>query len=231
MFILSLALCIISSKGQNTSTLSFNTGVDINSRYVWRGLLFSDSPNIQPYMSLGVKGFSAMAWASYATSKNYAEVDLFLSYTTNGLTLSLNDYFSEDELDMFSTDYSEWTDTLTNHLVEASITYQLPFEKLPLVFTASTFIYGADLDADKQQNYSSYFEIKYPFSHDEFDFSMFMGATTGKGFYADKAALVNLGVSVSRPIKLSETFSIPFNTSLLFHPYHKDVFFVVGISL
>jgi len=97
-FVLFISLCLISvgSMGQEESNVSFDAGVDFYSRYVWRGLLFTDAPSIQPYMSLTKGGFTIMAWGSYATSKNYAYIDLFLSYTTGGLTINLNDYFTED---------------------------------------------------------------------------------------------------------------------------------------
>ncbi len=231
-FVLFISLCLISvgSMGQEESNVSFDAGVDYYSRYVWRGLLFTDAPSIQPYMSLTKGGFTIMAWGSYATSKNYAEIDLFLSYTTGGLTINLNDYFTEDERDMASTDFTEWRDSLTNHLVEAALVYQLPLDNFPLTLTASTFIYGADLNSDLNQNFSTYFEAKYPFSYKAYDMAVFIGGTPAKGYYANDAAIVNLGLSAGYPIKMTESFSLPVNMSFILHPYNKDVFFVVGFS-
>ncbi|MBI9064695.1 MAG: hypothetical protein JEZ14_22105 [Marinilabiliaceae bacterium] len=230
--VLMFSLCLISlgSMGQEESKVAFDAGVDFYSRYVWRGLLFTDAPSIQPYMSFTKGGFTAMAWGSYATSKNYAEIDLFLSYTTGGLTFNLNDYFTEDERDMASTDFTEWRDSLTNHLVEASIVYTLPTEGFPLVLMTSTFIYGADLDSDLNQNYSTYFEAKYPFTYNDYDMAVFIGGTLSKGYYANDAAIVNLGFNAGYPIKVTDSFSLPVNMSLILHPYNKDVFFVVGVS-
>lgn len=232
--IISLSLWVIfcSTNAQDAAQpqVDLSTGVDIYNRYVWRGLLFSDSPNVQPYMSLTWKGFNAMAWGSYALSKNYAEVDLFLSYTTHNFTIMLGDYYAENELNMASTSYMEWKDTLTPHLIEAAVMYQLPIDKFPLSITGSVFIYGADLDENNDPNYSTYFEISYPFTLSQQDCSIFIGGTTGSGYYATDAAIVNAGIKATRNIKITDAFSVPLNTSVTFHPYNKDVFFLVGIS-
>jgi len=235
--VLLFSLCLISfgSIGQEKSEASFDAGVDFYNRYVWRGLLFSAAPNVQPYMSITWKGFTAMTWASYATSKmHYGEVDLFLSYTTGGLTINLNDYYTQEyedeEGNIVSYDISEWDRELTSHLIEASLIYQLPSDGFPLELTASTFIYGADLDSDLNQNYSTYFEVKYPFTYNAYDMAVFIGGTLSEGYYANDAAIVNLGFNASYPIKVTDSFSLPVNMSLIFHPYNKDVFFVVGVS-
>lgn len=215
---------------EESSKLNFNTGADLYSRYVWRGLSFSESPNIQPYMELSWKGFSLMTWGSYALADKYAEIDLFLSYSTGGFTLNIFDYFSEDESDFSATSYKEWRDTLTNHLVEASAVYQLPIEKFPISLTASVFLYGADLDENNNQNYSTYFELSCPFILKNHECSVFLGATAKSGYYADGAGIVNLGLSAVRDIIITDNFSVPFSTSIIFHPYNNDVFFIAGIS-
>ena len=181
-------------------------------------------------MSATWRGLTVMTWASYALSNNYAEIDLFLSYNIGGLTLNLNDYFSENELNMASTSYTEWRDTLTSHLIETSVVYQLPIEMLPISFTASIFLYGADLNESSEQNYSMYFEANLPFKAGNNDCSVFIGGSPYKGYYASDAALVNLGMSAMRDIQINNDFSIPLSTSLVFHPYNKDVFFTVGIT-
>lgn len=236
VILLTLIFTLNGIKGQEESAVSFNAGIDLYSRYVWRGLLFSATPNVQPYMSISWKGFTAMAWASYSTSKtHYGEYDLFLSYNIAGLTLNLNDYYTQEYEDangnLISFDYNEWDRELTSHLIEASVVYQLPSEGFPLQFTVSTFIYGADLDENADQNYSTYLEANYPFTFKDYTCAFFVGGTTHKGYYANDAAFVNTGFKVAYPIKITETFSLPVNMSLIHHPYNHDMFFVVGISL
>jgi hypothetical protein len=207
----------------------FDAGVDIYSRYVWRGLLFNDAPNIQPYMSLTKGGFTLMAWGSYALSKNYAEIDLSLTYSIGNFSFTINDAYNEDEPEM-TNEYTEWSNDQTPHFVDAYMTYQLPVQKLPLIFTGSILLVG-DPNAYGNPNYTKYFEVAYPFTYKTHDFSIFAGGTPQQGYYSDKPDIINLGFSSTYQLKINETFSIPVTTSLIVNPGNKDAFFVVGFSL
>ena len=235
--ILIIAACALSIVGTTTaqeaeSSVSFETGFDAVSRYIWRGLQFSDSPNVQPYMSVGYKGLSLTGWGSYALGNNYAEIDLYLSYTTHGLTLSLNDYFTEDETDLSSTNWRNWKAEETVHLVEACVSYTTLGENHPLTLTASTLIYGADdLDETAEQRYSTYFEASYPFALDDYEFALTLGGTaTDTGYYASHAGVVNVGVAAVREIKVNEHFAIPLSLAMIYNPENDDSFFVLKLS-
>jgi hypothetical protein len=214
----------------NKVSLSFNA--DLVSRYIWRGLPLSLNPNIQPYASIAFKDFSIGAWSSYALSKPYAEVDLYLSYTASLFTLTLNDYYSENEDDSVH-NYFKWNnsnDEITPHALEGVITYN-GTESLPLSISAATFFYGNDKDTSNNKNfYSTYLEMAYKLSVNDNEVKLFAGGTINKGLYANKAAIVNIGVSISREIKVSNTFSLPVFTSFIVNPYAKDVFFTFGMT-
>ncbi|MCW3786628.1 hypothetical protein [Plebeiibacterium sediminum] len=230
-FVIMFMIATFSLMSQESTKTEVSAGVDFYNRYVWRGLLFTDAPSIQPYITASKGGFSATLWGSYATSKNYAEIDLFLSYTAGNYTIGLSDYYTEDETDLTMNDYTDFEQGETPHLIETYISYQLPVEKFPLTITGSTFVYGADLDANGDQNFSSYFELMYPFTAGDYDLSITMGGTVDEGYYGDKAGIVNLSLGASRSIKITESFSIPLNTAFIVNPLAKDLFFVVGISL
>ncbi len=74
---------------------------------------------------------------------------------------------------------------------------------------------------------STYFELVYSFSI----LDIFLGA--GKGFYTTdgKFNIVNLGISVSKNIKITEKFSLPVSASFITNPQAEKVHFVFGISL
>ncbi len=219
-----------SMQAQESSSPDLSLGCDVNSRYVWRGLSFCDAPSIQPYLALTAGGFSAMVWGSYATSKNYAEVDLFLSYTVKNFTIGFSDFFNEDETNFKLYEYSDWDKTTTAHLGESYLNYVLPVESFPLVITASMLVYGYDLDVNGKNNYSTYFELKYPFTFKEYSLYGTLGAVPEEGFYADKGGLVNVSLGVSKNIEITDKFSVPLNTALTYNPNANDIFFVVGIS-
>ena len=81
---------------------TFSTGADIVSSYVWRGVPQDravvgnpslGSPNIQPYVSYSIGGFTAGAWASTSFLGNVKEVDLYGTYAfSSALSLTLTDY-------------------------------------------------------------------------------------------------------------------------------------------
>jgi hypothetical protein len=43
--------------------------------------------------------------------------------------------------------------------------------------------------------------------------------------------VVNLGITVSKEIKISDSFSLPLTTSFIINPQAENVFLVLGISL
>jgi hypothetical protein len=68
---------------------SVSGGVDVVSRYVWRGfdLLYDNRPAVQPYLNVGLgdSGFSLGIWSSFALArwseyKAANEIDMTLSY-------------------------------------------------------------------------------------------------------------------------------------------------------
>jgi hypothetical protein len=217
----------------STKNVSFSFNADLVSRYVWRGLPLNLNPNIQPYATLNYKNFSLGAWGSYGLSNAYAEVDLNLSYTLNAFTLSVCDYFNEDETDMSKTNYFKFTDSNTSntlHSFEGTIKYN-GTESFPISLTLATFFYGNDKNEDNKNNYSTYLELGHKRTWGDTEFSFFLGGTVAKGYYAQEAAIVNVGFMALRNMKLSETTSIPVCTSLILNPSAKDIFFVFCITL
>jgi hypothetical protein len=216
----------------SVSGLSFSFNADLASRYIWRGLPLDLSANIQPYTSLSYNDFSFGAWGSYSLANPFSEMDLYLSYSAGLFTLTLNDYFNEDETDLACNDYFDWknTDTTcTPHSLEGSVTFN-GTENLPLSITAATFFYGNDKDTSNDNYYSTYLELAYTFNIKENEIKLFAGGTIAEGYYAPKAAIVNLGFSASREIKITDSFSIPVSASLILNPNAKDVFFVFGMT-
>lgn len=210
--------------------LTFSLNADLVNRYLWRGLLYSPNPNVQPYASLAYKGLTFGAWGSYGASTNYAEVDLYLSYSVKQFTLTINDYYNEDETNLSKANYFECRNDSTPHMLEASLTYNGP-ENFPIAFTAATFFYGNDKDAKGNNYFSTYLEASYRATIGGLQTKLFLGGTIGEGLYADKAAIVNLGIGMSKEIKVTDSFAIPVNASFVINPHAKDAFFIFGITL
>lgn len=236
ILILISALCFININAQTTdstgSNFRFNVHADLLSRYIWRGIPLSLNPNIQPYANIGYKGFNLMVFGSYAISKPFAEFDLFLSYTKGPITVQVNDYFVEDEDNPANTNYFQWrsSDTATTpHTVEAQISFN-GVEGFPVTFTAATFVYGYDKDELNKNRYSTYLEIGYLLTLKEYSFKTFVGGTVNDGFYADKAAIINVGLTATKEIQITDKYSLPIQSSLIVNPNTKDLYFVFGIT-
>lgn len=221
-----MSLCAYGQK--DSSAVSVSVGFDAVSSYVWRGLEFDDSPNVQPYASVGYKGFSVMVWGSYAPWNDYSETDIFLSYSVGNLTLGLNDYYSKVE-----DGYMKWDNDLTDHTVEASLIYSGFAKSFPLNFTLGTFVYGLDKSIKhlNRQNYSTYFEIEKPISLKVLDLSVFVGGTPWSGYYADKAAVVNVGAKALKEFELTPSLTLPLSVSAVVNPNSKDMFLVGSVGL
>jgi hypothetical protein len=218
-----------SQQNKDSSDVSANMGADLVSRYVWRGLSLSASPNIQPYLEFSYNNFAIGAWGSYATSGNFAEVDLYMFYSVKSLTIGITDYYTEDELDLSRFDHFNWKSNSTNHAVEASLDYSLQ-GKIPLAFKAAAIVYGNDRDIEGHQMYSAYLELSYSFSIRTNQMRLALGGTPYRGLYAEEASIVHVGLSATRTIKISDHYEMPLSVSLISNPSSEDVFLLFILS-
>lgn len=179
----------------------WSLGVDLTSRYIWRGInLGGSSPSIQPYIEYGFgsedHSFAIGAWGAYSLSGTQTgqEADLYFSYTIKeAFSITLTDYFFPDE-ESDSYDYFNFNNNFekidngdvdqTGHLVEAAFSFN-GTTKLPVSILFAINIWGADsrryeeiggtlLPADKIVM-SKYLEIGYSTSIKETGIDLFVG--------------------------------------------------------
>lgn len=213
------------------SKVSVDYSVDFVSRYVWRGLLFNGNPNIQPTISLTAGGLTLGSWASFGTSQEYSEIDLFATYTIGNLSFTVFDYYNEFESKLDSADYFHWDRKTTGHLVEGSVNWA-GTESFPLSITLASFFYGKqDINDKGDQKYSAYLELGYPVKIGNYNFDLFVGGALNKGFYYHEANIINVGFKTTKEIEITEKFKLPVSATFVVNPAKEDVFFVVGITL
>ncbi len=212
------------------SKVSIDYSVDFVSRYLWRGLLFNGNPNIQPTISLTAGGFSIGSWGSYAISQDYAEIDLFATYSIGNLSLTLYDYYNEIESDLEAVDYFNWKKETTGHLLEGTIAWA-GSDNVPLSVTLAAFFYGYDTDANGDQNYSTYLELGYPVKIGDYDINFYIGGALNEGFYHHEANIVNVGFKTTKEVEISDRFKLPISATFTVNPAKENIFFVVGITL
>lgn len=204
----------------NVSEAQVEVGVDVMSRYVWRGTDFGSSPSLQPDISVTVGNLTLGGWAAMATNGNSAgtEVDFYASYSieTSAGTFSLNltDYtFPEAPTGNYFSSES--------HFIELGVGYG-GSESFPISLSTGVFVTNDD-------DYSIYTELGYAVSNVE----LFLGFTPAASalYGTTKAGVINTGISASRDVKVTDLFSFGLSGSVVFNPYANDAFLLFGISL
>jgi hypothetical protein len=240
--LLFLFLGITGIFAQDTETKSvkgLDISLDLMSRYIWRGTDFGASPSIQPGVSYTYKGLTLGAWGAFATNlTGIQEGDLFLSYSIKDMvSLTITDYFFPDENKPYN--YFDYGDS-TAHVFEAGISFD-GTDKIPFTFLLATNFYGADARRINDDGtvgkiqFSTYAELTYTYKN----LSAFMGVNLTKpntdkgesGFYGDKIGIVNLGLTATKEVKITDYFNLPISVSLITNPVAKRIYLVAGISL
>ncbi|NOR27022.1 MAG: hypothetical protein GQ540_00670 [Lutibacter sp.] len=219
LLVLVAVISISTMNAQEEPKASFDIGVDFASRYVWRGLEFSDSPAVQPYAEYSSGNFTLGAWASYETGGQVVgqEFDFYAGYSFGAVSLGFTDYaFPVDGL-------SDGYFQIKNHVGEATISFD-GVEKFPLSLMLGVNVYNDDAN-------SVYTEIGYPFTIGETELSAFVGA--GNEIYSvdGEFTVTNFGISAGKDIKMTDSFSLGVSASAIFNPDTEDAYLVFLISL
>ncbi|MDR2765151.1 MAG: hypothetical protein LBB90_09000 [Tannerella sp.] len=208
-----------------------SVGGDLVSSYVWRGA-YCGGVSVQPALSFSAGGFSLAAWGSvgFISPAYVDEFDFTLGYGIGGLSLAITDYwFAYRGDEEWAPDYFNYKSEETAHMFEATVGYDFG----PLALSWNTFFAGADFkasDAEKRA-FSTYIEASAPFKVGDYGLKLELGVTPWESIYADKFNVVNLGITGSKEIKITESFTLPAFSKVIFNPAAKQTYFVFGISL
>lgn len=197
------------------SIAQVDLGIDIMSRYVWRGTDFGGSPSLQPDISFTSGNLTIGGWAAMATNGNPAgsEIDFYASYALGNFSLNIADYtFPEASFGNYFEPES--------HFVEVGIGYS-GTEVFPISITTGMFVANDD-------DYSIYAELGYSFSNVE----LFMGFTPAESamYGTSKAGIVNTGLTASQDVQITDLFSIALSGSVIVNPYANNAFFLFGLG-
>lgn len=209
---------------------SFSLGADLMSRYVWRGTDFGESASVQPALAFSVGGFEVGTWASYSFTADGAganEHDIWLSYSVEtssagSFALGVTDYYfpSPDGIGFF--DFSNGGEGA--HYIEPFASYTGP-AAFPVTLYGAVFVHN---DPD----HSLYLEASYPFTVDGVELGLTVGGVAGaSAFYGTTdAAFVNVGLSASREIPITEKFALPLSVAYILNPDMERSYLVFGLS-
>ncbi len=203
---------------------SVSIGADVVSRYVWRGLDFGESLAVQPAITFGAGGLEFGAWGSYSVSASGAsanENDLWATYTVaaaSGLSVAvgITDYYFP------APDARAGFGAGAAHTVEVSLAFSGP-ETFPIslfggVLAESGVLYG---------------EVGVPVELSGVGVGLHIGFVGGESdFYGtDGAAVVNVGVTASKALAITETFAVPVSVAYILNPDQDRAHLVFGFSI
>ncbi len=204
---------------------SVDAGVDLYSSYVWRGIKFGEGAAFQPWVEYSVGGFAVGAWGSYCVSDNEAaEADLYASYgfdlgESSSLSFTLTDYYFPGTTGA----PVSWMEG-ENHFFEPMVGLGVG----SFSFSAAYMFYdGAGKDGDASGDL--YLEAAVTAGPVDITLGGGTGAYSGKddlGF-----DICNIGISTSKEIKISDSFSLPLSGAAIVNPAYESFHIVVGISL
>ena len=223
-----LFIAAVTAKAQDT--LETTIGTDLVSQYVWRGQDLG-GVSVQPTLGLAYKGLSLSAWGSAGLSNpaDTREFDLTLAYTVGGFNIGVTDYWFNAGLDPLNR-YFAYAADCTNHVFEANVGYDCGFASLQWY---TNFAGNDGLTPDEKRAYSSYVEVNVPFVLGGVDWTATAGAVPfATDFYGVEGfGVVNVALTASKDIRITDSFSIPVFAQVAANPYSKNAFFVFGITL
>ncbi len=162
-------------------------GADVVSRYVWRGALLDDNLSVQPFLSYSSGNLEIGAWSSWAaTSSGANENDLYVTYSSGPIAITVTDYYFPNGA---GSDFFSYSDKDAIHQLEVMGSYG----QGPIGVTAAAILSG---DPDTP----IYIEGSYELMSDD-DASASLTAALGtENYYTSDGdpALINVGLSVTK---------------------------------
>lgn len=232
-----LAVAAVSAApGSAQDATHVSVGVELVSRYIWRGIDAADAPSVQPSISFGFEGWELGTWGSYSLSNGTTagdEIDLYLGYThewskEGSAGLLLTDYYFPNAGKAFS-DFNNYDAPggPGAHVLELGASATLPSH--PLTLAAYVNVYN---DA----GHNVYVQADYPVTLAGTSLDFFAAATPGSdtnpGYYGtDRFAFLNVGLSAKKEVRLSDALSLPVWVSWSVNPNLDIAYMVVGMSL
>ncbi len=181
----------------------WSLGLDLTSTYVWRGVAYS-GPSIQPYVEYSSGIFTMGAWGSQGFD-GFQEMDLYASLGFDfGLSLGVTDYYYP------GTKYG----SKTAHSFELNAGYSIGALSL-----AGNYIFAGEGSVGDDL----YFEAGVTLGKVD----LFVGAGDGWHTSDGDFNVCNIGVSSSKDIKITDSFSLPISGSCIWNP-NTEQFYIVG---
>jgi hypothetical protein len=223
-----LLLFLLGTLAASGQKLTGEAEILLLSRHIWRGNQLGDAIAVEPSVTISGGRFSFNLWAARTTNNSYSEIDLIPSYQFNHFSLTLLDYYNPVPGEI--NQYLNFHEGKNRHSVELNID-NYSIDKQRFKWMAGTFFQGDKNEETGKPFYSTYLEFKYPFTVFGIETEPFIGMTPFRGYYADKFAVINTGISFGKELELTAGFSIPLSLSVICNPYQNQQFVVISSGI
>lgn len=201
----------------------------LTTQHVWRGLTSGKTPCIESTLEFNfTPHFKFGLWGTTTLDDSYREIDMYFTYHKPRFSLTIYDYYSPADSRFRWNEFFDYKTHSTQHFIDIIAVYRL--RNIPLQITAATIFHGNDYYEDGKQAYSSYFELDYAFPFEFITPHVFLGVNPTGNFYHDKFSVINLGVMATKPLKITDTYSIPIQAKLSGNPAAKAIYFNVSMA-
>jgi hypothetical protein len=232
--VMTAALMVISASiysvyAQETDTvstekkLSLTPGLNVYTRYVWRGTDFGNNPSLQPYLEFKYKRLTVGGAGAYDIKGGYQEADWYAKALLGyGLSMGITDYYFPGSV--VSVTDSSGTTLLggldegkyfsNGHSLEINAIWE--FHALTLTFNIMGYTPVETNDI--------YIEGSYAFTP---QVKLIIGAGNEAYTSNGKFMVCHVGVQGEKAIPLYKDYAIKISAALIVNP-EKEHFYIVG---
>ncbi len=252
--IMSMFTLIIVAQEDTKTKGVFDFTASLHNQWFWRGYAVGPGPMTAAQASFKYGGFEIGTWNGYAFDGSFKDTDLYLSYTTkSGFSIALWDIYNYSDYTAVNgfagygnhtqSDYFNYTGDQTRHFFDLSMSYTIPKTKLQLFL--ATIIEGRDRNPDNSNRYSSYVKATYGFETKNgvsispyASFGFALNSDNGGTFWqwtdsavqdAKSSGINEIGITLSKAIKITESYSIKANTGIVASPINRTTTGLLGI--
>jgi hypothetical protein len=200
-----------------------NIGLDFASQYMWRGLVLSKGPVIQPVAEISLNNWTFGLWGSTTFSATESkELDVYVNYDFKDFSFSVIDYFTY--FDSASPSFFNYNKDESGHIIETTAAFG-GTDKIPFRFLAGLNLFG-------DSTYSTYFEAAWLSGIGETDIEIVAGFTPQSGYYHEsKKGFTNVGANFMRSIPMNDRLSLNLKFSVFYAPLVDQTYFALLIGL
>ncbi|MCC5925998.1 MAG: hypothetical protein JJU41_05505 [Bacteroidetes bacterium] len=223
------AMLAIPAQTASAQEVSVDAGMTLTSRFIYRGIELGNSPNVQAMIGVNTGAFSFYGWGSHSLGQDdgaYKEVKFWANYTLDLGDFTLTPQI-ENHFDAFS-DLFDLDENTSTHVFQASARLAGKGDAAPDLFIGYAF--GPPVEV------TVYVEAGYSFTSGDYGLRAFLSSqySDGPGFvdlgYNDKFVVNQIGVSASRTLRITDSFSVPLGISLVVNPRTERIFTAASIS-